>query len=517
MRGYLAALAVVGVLTGAVALVRVAGDVENASMLYLLGVLFVAVLFGSGPATLASVASFLAFNYFFVVPRYEFSVADDEEWIALGLLLVSGVITGQLASLLRDRARDSERREKEAVVLYDVVRLMTEPDLQRALTGVAERLRAELDLAAVMIALGGDAPVRVQADAGDAEAIRIARESVESAGMILAAGHGPTGSERAKPGRWIRVVSPQSTPTARKPLSRRVSLVPVRHAGETAGSLILVRREGESPFQAAEDRLLSAVASQVGLALERQRLQRRANEAEVLRRTDELRTALLNAVSHDLRTPLASIMAAAGSLAQTDVEWTRDEENEFIESIVGEAERLNRLVSNLLDLSRIESGNLRPEKGWYDLPSLVREVAGRLRRVVANHRLELDVPEEMAPVSFDYVEVDQVLSNLIENAVRYTPEGTTIRVSVRAEGAEVRVAVEDTGPGIAEADLPQLFKPFYRGGRPTGRPQGSGLGLAIARGLIEAHGGRIWAENRPEGGARFAFVLPAGERPAAAA
>jgi two-component system sensor histidine kinase KdpD len=260
------------------------------------------------------------------------------------------------------------------------------------------------------------------------------------------------------------------------------------------------------------------VANQLGLAMQRLRLRREATEAEILRRTDELRTALLNAVSHDLRTPLSSIIASAGSLLQQDVQWTEAERREFTRAIVEEADRLNRLVGNLLDLSRIEAGSIRPEKGWYDLGALVDEVAGRLRRISAAHSLVLDVPEHLPPVHFDYVEIDQVISNLIENAVKYTPDGSTIRVSVRAAGDQVEIEVTDSGPGIAEDSLGEIFLPFYRAtSGQAARPQGSGLGLAVARGLVEAHGGRIWVENRREGGARFVFTLPLSDRPAAAA
>ena len=177
--------------------------------------------------------------------------------------------------------------------------------------------------------------------------------------------------------------------------------------------------------------MLLVVANQLGLTLERLQLQREANEAEVLRRTDELRTALMNAVSHDLRTPLASIIASAGSLQQSDVQWTETERREFLNAIEQEAERLNRLVGNLLDLSRIEAGSLRPEMGWYDLGSLVEEVVGRLRFLTAAHEVSVEIPSDLPPIQFDYVEIDQVLTNLIENAIKYTPAGSEIRVTVQ--------------------------------------------------------------------------------------
>jgi len=508
-------LALVAAFTGVVALVRLSADVGNASMLYLLAVMASALLFGSGPAIMSAIASFGAFNFFFIEPRYTFTVGDKEEWVALGLLLVTGVITGQLAAALRDRAREAERREKETVVLYDVVRLMSEPEIERALTSVAERLRAELSLAAVVVAVGDEKTVRAQADTGDAEAIALAQEAARFPEMILGTGQAPTAGERGRPGRWIRVMPPEARTLAR-PRSDRVGGVPVSLKGQPVGSIVLVRRKGTDQFGIAEDRLLSAVAHQLGLTLERLRLQREAMEAELLRRTDELRTALINAVSHDLRTPLASIIASAGSLLQEDVRWKEADRREFTQAIVEAAERLNRLVGNLLDLSRIEAGSIQPEKGWYDLGSLVNEVAGRLRRLAASHDLVLDVPDDLPPAQFDYVEIDQVLTNLIENAVKYTPSASEIRVSVRTGADTVLIEVADNGPGIPAAALPHLFKPFYRGPGDY-RPRGSGLGLAVARGLVEAHGGCIWAENREEGGARFVFTLPVTQRPAAAA
>ena len=246
----------------------------------------------------------------------------------------------------------------------------------------------------------------------------------------------------------------------------------------------------------------------VTLYEERDRLRERATEAEVHRQADELKTALLGAVSHDLRTPLASIIASAGSLRQPDVVWTDAEQESFLSDIEGEARRLARIVANLLDLSRMESGTLRPERGWYDLAALVDDVLGRLRAATREHPVHVRVSDDMPPVPLDYVEVDQVLSNLVENAVRHTPGGTEIWITVERGEGEAVITVSDSGPGIPEAELPRLFDPFVRAARRKGGPGGVGLGLAIARGLVEAHGGRITAENRARGGATFRFTLP---------
>jgi two-component system sensor histidine kinase KdpD len=262
-----------------------------------------------------------------------------------------------------------------------------------------------------------------------------------------------------------------------------------------------------------QERLLRGYLDQIALGIERARLRREEVRAEVLQRTDQLRSALLSSISHDLRTPLASIKAAAGSLQQRDVLWDDEARREFVGAIEREADRLNRLVSNLLDMSRIEAGVLHPDKEWYSLGELIQEVLDRLAPALEGRAVTIMVPPDLPPVPLDYLQIDQVLTNLVENAVHYTEPGTPIEVTVERSGGEVLVRVADRGPGIPPQDLERIFDKFYRvgpGGLPGAGPrvQGSGLGLAVARGLVEAHGGRIWAANRPGGGAILTFTLP---------
>jgi two-component system sensor histidine kinase KdpD len=285
--------------------------------------------------------------------------------------------------------------------------------------------------------------------------------------------------------------------------------VPIRGtSSEPIGDLVLVSPRRAADLGERDARLLATAARQLAAAADQERLRHEANEAEVLRRTSELKSALLDAVSHDLRTPLASIIASAGSLRQRDIAWTDEERWELSEAIEEEAQRLNRIVGNLLDLSRIQGGALVPARDWHDPSLVVREAVERLRPALREHRLEVEVPPDPRPVFLDPVEIDQVVANLVENAAKYTPPGETIRIVVSFEGDALRVVVEDRGTGISEPALPHLFEPFYRAPQPS-RIRGSGLGLAVAQGLVQAHGGRIWAENRPDGGARFTFSIPA--------
>jgi two-component system, OmpR family, sensor histidine kinase KdpD len=509
--GYLGALASVACVSILISLIETRVDIANISMLYLIAVLATAIAFGHGPAVLASVASFLAFDYYFVDPRYTLTVADPAEWISLVLFLLIAIVTSQLTAGQRSQAREAQRREREAVVLYDVVRLMGEADLDYALRAVAERLRVELDLAAVIVEVTADGEQTVSARTGDLETAAIASESARGYTQLLSGGPAPSPTRRGSPGAWIRVVPPEHHPDralAHRAAREGIHVVPVKALDRQIGALRVVRLPNSSAFAPADNRLLSAVAAQLGLTVERRRLRRQATESEILRRSDELKTALLNTVSHNLRTPLASIIAAGTSLRRSDLEWTARERQELGAVIEEEALRLNQIVGNLLDLSRMEAGALRPEKDLYDLGALVDDVLGRLGPLTARHTIGVDIPDDLPPILLDYVEIDQVLTNLVENAVRYIRPGTEIQITAKPRQGEVEVSVADRGPGVPTAAVDHLFEPFYRVDSQGTLPQGTGLGLTVAKGLVEAHGGRIWAENQSGGGAKFTFTLP---------
>ena len=486
--GYAFGLAAVALMTAVISLVITDLHIPNASMLYLIVVLAVAIGFGGRPAVFVSVVAFLTFNWFFVQPLHTLFVANPGEWVSLLLFLITAVITGQLAAAQRQRAQEAAQREHETALMYDVARLMSELSLRDALRAVAERLRRELALAAVSVEIFDGTGISTRTEAGDVAALQAERR--------LAPTPGPAPAEGQR-GAVVRAHG-----------DLRLQLVPVVVGGHQVGEIALLHPAAPAAHLLAEERLASAVATQIGTAVERARLRREATETEILRRADELKSALLNAVSHDLRTPLASIIASAGSLRRADVTWSEEDTREFAAGIEGEALRLNHIVGNLLDLSRMEGGSLRIEKGWYDLGALVDDVLGRLHLLLARHQVRVAAAEDLPPVHVDYLLIDQVLSNLVENAARYSPAGGEIEITAERYDGEVQVAVADRGPGIPAAALGHIFEPFYRAGEQGPRTKGSGLGLAVARGLVEAHGGRIFAENRPGGGARFVFTLP---------
>jgi two-component system sensor histidine kinase KdpD len=466
----------------------------NASMLHLVVVLLAAVALGRGPAVAAAIGAFLSSNFFLVAPRFSLQVANPEEWVTLVLLLLAAIVTGQVAAGQERRAEEAEEHAREARLLYEVAQLMSEPNVGRALEAVAERVRAELHLIAVRIDVTGeDGLVLASAAGGSSEALSTSDSGSGSEVLNVEQGH------------WVRVRPPHGM--RQSAAAQRVLRVPVRGPHGAAGE-ILMAASPHTRLGAPAVRLLEALSAQLWNAVERARLRDEANAAEVLRRADQLKSALLDAVSHDLRTPLASILASSGSLRQADVEWSEEQRLGFAEAIEQEAGRLDRIVGNLLDLSRLESGTLQPDRGWYEPAAMIHEVAARLRPLVAPHVLTLDLPDELPPVHVDYSEVDQVLTNLIENAAKYSPPETEIRVNADVQDGTLQVSVSDDGPGISGESLPRLFEPFFRA-RSGGPLGGSGLGLAVARGLVEAHGGRIWAENRPRGGASFSFEIPA--------
>ncbi|MBI3967096.1 MAG: DUF4118 domain-containing protein [Chloroflexi bacterium] len=505
--GYAAAAVSVVIVTAVIAAIQPNARVRiaNVEMLYLIAVLGVAAVFGSGPASLTAVLAFVTFDYFFIEPTHTFTIADPAEWVALLLFLLTAFVTGQLAGLQRRRAEEAHRRELEALALFDVSRLISGAStLDEALTKVLDRLRAELELAgAAVLGPGPEGELVVQARSGEIEVgSRDAR-----AVAVWAFAEGKAAGLGLGQLRQPRVTG-VALGAQREAGQRPQLFVPLTDGSRTIGLLQLGRQRGAPLFTAAENRLLTAAGAQLGLAIERARLRREALESEVLREADALKSALLDSVSHELRTPLASILASAGSLRQRDVVWSECDRDELVAAIEREASRLNRLVGNLLDLSRIEGGSLRPEIDWYSLPALVDDVLGRLRPMTEDYRIEVDVPEDLPPVPFDYVYLDQVLTNLVENAVRYTPPGTQIRIIARAAADRVEVRVTDGGPGIAPRDLGRIFEKFFRAGQPGKKPKGTGLGLAVAKGLVEAHGGRIWAESQVGRGTTIGFELP---------
>jgi two-component system sensor histidine kinase KdpD len=514
--------------------------IPNISMLYLLVVLALASTRGLYAAVLASFLAFLLFDYFLVQPLYSLTINRLEEWLALFVFLATAIITGQMTNALRRQADEARRRERETRILYDLVRATNrEEDLQRQLEIVARAIVEVFSPWGVrdcaLLLPDEQHRLRIQACA-QSETRQLSADEQATASWVLAHGQAaelhdvPLASAGAlQPGTRAML---HSSLLARKQ-RRYERLLPLKSGQRVVGVLLLflegepyrlqergsaLHGRGESAgvdqrqgSSALEGTFFWTFLDQAAAILERARLRREGMQLELLRQTDALRAALLSSVSHDLRTPLASIKAAASSLLQPDISWDEESRAGFALTIEREADRLNRLVENLLDMSRIEGGALKPEKEWYPLDELIHDVLLQMQPLLQQREIRTDLPDDLPPVEIDYLQMSQVLTNLLENAVRYTPAGSPIEIGAEVRGDQLLVSVADRGPGIPPADCERIFDKFYRVRRDSQggpRPSGTGLGLAVCRGLVEAHGGRIWAENRAGGGAIFRFSLP---------
>jgi two-component system sensor histidine kinase KdpD len=470
---------------------------QNPSAVYLIAVVATAYAAGTLGAVVASVASFVAYNLLFVEPRYTLTVAQPHELVNLLLLLFVGIVVGQLAALQRSRAEAALAREHEARTLSDVGRtLATRTSTMAVLPDLSRILAEETGMRRVWVALGSDdASERVAADSLPA--------TRPASPMLVNVLLPRQGGDLA---RWIRVHRPSSSGAADAGdvEAFRVRIVA---ADSTLGSVWALRDRNAGVPDASESRLLAATADQLGQALALDRLAAESQAAEVARQSDALKSALLESVSHDLRTPLATIRAAAGSL-DPDSGLTPDEQRESVAAIDREVEYLDRLVTNLLDLSRIEAGALVAERDVYELDDLVGATLERLRQRLGDRPLDVDL--DAPPVEVDPTFLDEAFTNVVENAVKYTPPDTALRVRAAAlDAATVRLTVEDAGSGVPDSALGRLFDKFYRvPGRPRGSRSGTGVGLAVVRGLVEATGGRVQARRSALGGLAIDLDLP---------
>jgi two-component system, OmpR family, sensor histidine kinase KdpD len=482
---------------------------DNASSVYLLAVVAVAIRLGTAPAIGTAIGAFLVYNFLFVDPRLTLTVARPEEVLTLLLLLFVGVVSGRLAGFQRDREREALQREREARALFALSReLATSERLTDAIQSVVVRLAGEAGMERTWVGLGGTIPhERIVADSRGVETPRpgigthavLQRDREEGAATWTRIHPAATGSRGGEP----------DASRPRFELFR----VELRAGGEALGSLWSERPASGGHPSLEETRLLAAAADQLGQAVRRDRLLAQAAELEIARRSDELKGALVDSVSHDLRTPLATIRAAAGSLADPDVDLPAEVRRQTARAIDAEAERLNRLVGDLLDMSRIEGGTLVADVEEIPLDELIRPAVERASAAAGNRAIELDLPPDVPNVRADAALLDRVVANLLENAVKYARPDDAIRVrGFASTDATVSLTVEDGGPGVPDEALPLLFDRFYRVERAAEGPRrGFGLGLAVVRGLVDAMGGTVSAARSGLGGLAVTVVLPAAE------
>jgi two-component system, OmpR family, sensor histidine kinase KdpD len=481
--------------TALVAILQGQLNVANPSAAYLLAVVALAVVFGTRAAVAGSIAAFLLYDFLFVDPRFTLTVSSIEEWFNLALLLVVGIVCGRLAGAQRDRAREAETRERVTRALFQISReLASAQSAGPAMVAIAELLRVETRMERVWIGIAAEgSQERVAAESGPAPPANPPRVH-----FVLRRMPGDV------PAQWVKVHAPTALPrTDPHGSPAEIALrIPVTSNGAALGSIWACRTRQLGLPERPETLVLAAAADQLGRTLERDRLVREAMSMEVARRSDALKSALLDSVSHDLRTPLASIRAAAGSLMDPTVTWSPEDERATAASIDREADRLNRLVSNILDLSRIEAGGLVAHHSAFPVEDLIPDVVERLKPILGDRPIELDIPAGLPPLDIDEVFIDQVLTNLLENTARYAGPGVAVRISACNLGdGWIQLTIEDAGAGVPADALPHLFEKFYRVPRSgEGARRGTGLGLAVVRGLVETMGGRISARPSKLGG-----------------
>jgi two-component system sensor histidine kinase KdpD len=492
---YAAAPATVAAVSAVVWFARPYLTLAPIALLYLLAVVCGAVAWGRGPGVVASLFAFAALDYLFVPPFFSLRIAAPSEAVSLLVFLAVAVATSRLAADARARAREADARATELGALLR----LSDAAVEARSTDAA--LQAIAALAADVFGAG-----------------RCGVLLPDSLGVLRVRGAAPA---RADPG-----LTREEEGTAayvwrdQTPVPHGAArCVPLRLGAHRVGVLWLGPRPDGRPA-AAEGRLADSFAAAAAAAIDRRRLLDAATEAEVLRRTDALKTALLGSVSHDLRTPLAALKTGITALLQPEVAWDRETQQEVLAAANEQVDRLTRLIGNLLDLSRIEAGVLAPERRWYDARELIEDTVRRA--APPQHHVAVDVPHDL-PVYVDYVQIQQVLTNLLDNAGKYSPAGSDIHVFGAADGDAFVIRVRDAGPGIPGAEAERIFSKFHRlGARPAaaaggGPPPGTGLGLAICKGLVEAHGGRIAVENPDRPGAVFVVTLPRAASPTAAA
>ena len=491
-RGYvIGALAVIGTIGVAWVINEFSAHaLGSLAMIFLVPVLISAVFYGRRVAFVTAILSVLAYNFFFLPPLYTFTIADPNNWLSFGVLLFVGIFAGNLAARVRVQADLAAARATAMTELYrftgklaGIARL--DDILWAASFQIASMLKAN-----VVILLPNPVTKSPEVRAGYPPEDELDVQDLAAAAWSWS--HGQAAGRHA-----------ETLPGAKR------LFLPMRTGEGVVGVAGLLRQDERSLFTPDERRLLDALLDQTALAIERSTLVERVDEAQVRAEADKLRVAMLTSLSHDLRTPLASILGAATTLITGRNLYDVQQTDELLATIREEAERLDRFVGNLLDMSRLDAGVLGAKPESVDVADLVETATKRLARRLSGHRLELVLPQDLPPVSADTLLLEQAIFNLLDNAAKYAPAGTSIHLQAHQTENKVILTISDEGPGIPPEELPHIFDKFYRAKAADSRVAGTGLGLAVARGFVEAFGGSLDAANRTDrSGAIMTITLP---------
>jgi two-component system, OmpR family, sensor histidine kinase KdpD len=464
-------------------------SITTVALSYLLLVLIVASRQGHGPSIFASLISTFCFNFFFLPPPLTITVEDPHNWVALGAFLVTAVVASQLWSKARSQTQEAVKSREEVWQLYQLSRTsMATFDAQTLISSIASKVQEVFHVQYCAVfepaTEGRWRPLSIASELDDENSFS---PSFTCFDEVSFTGKGKSldfGTNR-----------PDFT----------ITYLPLQIGPTSIGVMVLISAT-------LEEKTMEAIAGLVAWTLDRARILRDASRTEALEQSNELKAALLASVSHDLRTPLTSIRASVDSLLHRDTKWDETTLREFHLIISEEVHRLSRLIENLLGMARIEAGELRLSKKWESPSEVCHNVLERCAAAIRRHRVSVDCDESLPVVLIDSRLIAEALSNLVENAAKYSPPGGEIILKAEMKGDDLLISVTDQGPGIVPEETNRLFEKFYRGTHPQ-QNGGTGMGLAIARGIIEAHGGRIWVENSSGKGATFTFSLRVEHKP----
>ncbi|MGI4790445.1 MAG: DUF4118 domain-containing protein [Janthinobacterium lividum] len=497
----------IGLATAGFWLLRHSLDKGQASLLYLPVVIACAIRFGFSPAVFGAVLSFFCWDFFFLPPLGTLTIADPRDWLSLIVFLVAAVTTAHLAALTRKQTAEAQAREAEIVLLFEASEALSrEVRADRLLAALTDQLQTLCRASRCLVFRCSPNSARLLPPVQDDPIPDAVTQMAESAArQDQAIGFG---------GRrylWDQAVR-QSLRALPEGAAETLGVyLPLHADGSQMGVLYVGPRPDGQAFSPADERLIRTLANHAAVVIARDELASQAAQAEALREADLMKDSLLSLVSHELRTPLAAIKASATGLLHPNAVWDLQASWETLQGINTEADRLSALVTNLLDLSRLEAGAWKPVKDWCDLVEIIGTALDRLPDA-ESARVEVFTDADLPMVQADYTQIALVLTNLLENAVKYTPPGTPIHLTAAAKAQSVTLTVRDFGPGLVPGEEAQLFERFYRGRtHQNSVVHGTGLGLALCQAIAKAHGGSIRASNAPRGeasGAVFRLTLP---------
>jgi two-component system, OmpR family, sensor histidine kinase KdpD len=462
----------------------------NVVMIFLAGVAIVSARLGRGPSIAAAIASVLAFDFCFVAPRWSFAVSDTEYLITFIVMLGIGLVISGLTTRLKAQLRASQQQERRTAELFRMTRQLSELSGSEFLIRTAGRQLQEV--------FDGDVVVYLREDS-ESLTLRYGEKTdiaLDTVNAVVA--------------QWVAVngkIAGAGTDTLP---NASALFVPLSGSQQIVGALGVASKEKGRFFDPEQIRLLETCGSLIALSIERDQSVIKAHEAQLQVQAEQLRNSLLSSVSHDLRTPLSTIAGSAASL----IDHCRDEDRGLLQSVVDESGRLTRLVENLLDMARLDSGTVSINRQWHVLEEIVGVALEDVKRELLNYRIKVTIPADFPLLNIDGFLMERVFVNLLENASRYTPVGSQIEITAIAKSQNAEIRVADNGPGLPSGSEVKIFDKFFRGSMvaPDGR-RGVGLGLAICRAIVEALGGEITARNRAQGGAEFIVSLPRDEPP----